>query len=151
MKLTSKSYKLSKIKKYVKNKGILLIYLTNDVQTKQFLKIKQKNKTKKLITYKPNKSLLKKYLKSTTIFRTIPSATGPYLFVTFTNGTNLNEPFAKFFELNRTSNFLALKINDKIYTKAQLKHVPTLSYKNNVKLFHNCLNNTLKAFTLKLK
>jgi ribosomal protein L10 len=151
MKLTPKSYKLSEIKKYLKDKDILLIYLANDIQTKQFLKTKQKNKTKKLITYKPNKSLLRKYLQSTTISNTTPLATGSYLFVTFTNKTKLNKPFTKFFELNKTSDFLALKITNKVYTKPQLRHVPTLNYKNNVKLFHNCLNNTLKSFTLKLK
>ena len=151
MKLTPKSYKLSKIKKYLKDKDILLIYLANDIQTKQFLKIKQKNKTKKLITYKPNKSLLRKYLQSTTILHTSPLATGSYLFVTFTNKTKINKPFTKFFELNKTSDFLALKIANKVYTKPQLKRVPTLNYRNNVKLLHGCLNNTLKSFTLKLK
>ena len=151
MQLKSKSYKLCKIKHYIKKKNILLIYLTNDVKTKPFLKLKQNNKKKKLITYKPNKTLLKKFLNTTTLSNLNPVATGSYLFVTFNDKTKINNPFNKFFELNKTTNFLSLKLNNKIYTKSQLADLQTLSYKNNIKLLHGCLNKTLKSFPLKFK
>ncbi len=150
MKLKLKDYKIQKVKKLIKYKKIFFIFTVLDLKSKNSLILNKLLNNKKLMTYKINNNLTRKFLQ-TSIFSNIQLLlNGPSLLIFLKNESNLDFIPKNLFDLDKNSKFIVFKINTKIYTKPQLNNLQTLNHKKNIKILNKSLQKLLKLPTTKL-
>ena len=149
MKIKTKHYKLAKIKFYYKNEKVLFLFDTYNLDTKNWLKIEQKLKNLNLKYYKIFNIITKNFLKNT-IFKNLKTTiNGPLKLVSLKDEKKL----IKIRKIKKTfSNFqlCTIKLNNKLYSKPQIKNLELLNYKVNLYTFNKTLKNFLTINTLKL-
>ena len=149
MKIKTKHYKLAKIKSYYKNEKILFLFDTYNLDTKNWLKVEQKLKNLNLKYYKIFNVITKIFLKNT-IFKNLKTTiNGPLKLVSLRDEKTLID----IKKLKKTfSNFQlsTVKLNNKLYSKSQIKNLELLNYKVNLYTFNKTLKNFLTINTLKL-
>ena len=149
MKIKTKHYKLAKIKSYYKNEKILFLFDTYNLDTKNWLKVEQKLKNLNLKYYKIFNVITKIFLKNT-IFKNLKTIiNGPLKLVSLRDEKTLID----IKKLKKTfSNFQlsTVKLNNKLYSKSQIKNLELLNYKVNLYTFNKTLKNFLSINTLKL-
>ena len=149
MKIKTKHYKLAKIKSYYKNEKILFLFDTYNLDTKNWLKVEQKLKNLNLKYYKIFNVITKIFLKNT-IFKNLKTTiNGPLKLVSLRDEKTLID----IKKLKKTfSNFQlsTVKLNNKLYSKSQIKNLELLNYKVNLYTFNKTLKNFLSINTLKL-
>jgi len=140
-----KNYQIFKLKKYFKNNDFFFIFHSAKSNSGQWTITEQNLRKLKLSYYKTLNGTALKTLKNS-IYRNIsPIVTS---FVVF-----INPKFkTKEFDLNLLTkdlkpsfSLVALKLNNKVYSLAQLKGVKSLSYKKNVFNLHKTLDRHLKT------
>ena len=110
MKFSIKTYKLIKIKNYLKESAMLLFY--NTITPKNSIRIMQELKRLDLNHYKLSNTMAKQILNSS-IYQNYSSLISSFVMLIFPKKTiNLNK--LKYF--NSTVTFLGIKMNNKIYT-----------------------------------
>lgn len=140
-----KDYQIFKLKKYFKNNGFFFLFHSAKLSLNQWIIVEQELKKLKLNYYKTlNGTTLK------TLEKSIYKTSSPIItnFVTFINlkfkTTEFDlERLKK--DLKPSFSLIALKLNNKIYSSAQLKGVKSLSYKKNMFNLHRSLDQHLKT------
>jgi hypothetical protein len=133
MELTSKSYKTNKIKNYIKTNHTFFLFSGNTLKSYDWISTEQNLKTMQFEYYKIfNKAAIRTLDKS--VYKQIKTTINGITFFIKPDYLNfkslskqklINNLEPLFFSL------LVLKINNKIYSKNQLKNTRSLNYKTN--------------------
>lgn len=141
MSFNLKTYKFFKIKDYFKKVNFFFFFHGISLNTIKWIKVEQLLKKDKLKSFQILNSLMVKVAKNS-IFKNLTTLIhGPILLIHI----NSDELTAK--KLNSISmliNLLCLKLNNKIYSKKQIKNLKKLSYSENIYLFYNSLQIIIK-------
>ena len=150
MKIKTKDYKLEKIKFYYKNKKILFLFDTYNLNSKNWLEVEQKIKNSNFNYYKVLSVLTRNFLKKT-IFENFKTSINGSLKLIYLKDTkkaanlkNLQQTVFQEFEL------CTIKLNNKLYSKSQIKNLEVLDYKTKMYTFKENLQIFFKLNTLKL-
>jgi len=132
MELTAKSYKTNKIKNYIKTNHTFFLFNGNTLKSPDWIITEQNLKNMQFEYYKVfNKAAIKTldesiYKQIKTTINGVTFFIKPHLYLKFLSKQTLTTSFdSLFFSL------IALKINNKIYSKNQLKNIRSLNYKTN--------------------
>lgn len=147
MKLKIKTYKYIKLKIYLKNPSLFLVY--NYTNVTNFLKIDQKFKALNLEYYKiPNVLMIKAFKDSIyENFKVIIN--GPIILVK-QKSILLKLTFRSLVNLHEFYNLISIKVGDQIYPTSKLDPSFQLNYKNDNLLLLQSLKKSL-TITTKLK
>jgi hypothetical protein len=91
---------------------------------------------------KVKNNLFKKILKESIFNNSHEIVNGCLCLLFFNNQKSINYTFLRTVNLNLV--LISVKLNNKLYSKNQLKKVITLNYLKNVKMFNKTLKNTIK-------
>ena len=137
MELTSKNYKINKIKNYIKTNHIFFLFNGNTLKSYDWIVTEQFFKNMHFKYYKIfNKSAIKTLNKS--VYKQIKTTINGITFfiVPIQDITSLTKQLLfNNFELLFFS-LIALKINNKMYSSKQLKNTRSLNYKTNKLLIY---------------
>ena len=139
-----KNYQRFKLKKYFKNNDFFFVFHSAKLNLNKWTSVEQNLKKLQLKYYKPLNRITSKTLKHS-IFKNFSSSIGG--FVLFVNSSPENKDLSlKTILKILKSNFvlISVKLNNKIYSPAQLKGMNDLSYKKNVFNFYRSLDRHLK-------
>jgi len=140
-----KTYQILKLKKYFKKNGLFFLFHSAKLSLTKWTVTEQNLKKLKLSYYKPlNKTTVKTFKNS--IYKNLSSNIAG--FILFINSS------CKTTELNLTSilkvlkpsfTLVSIKLNNKIYSTAQVKGLNDLSYNKSVFNFYKVLDKQLKT------
>ena len=149
MNLNLKAYKLLKTKTFIENNSLVLIFNKLNMDIKGESQIFLNNYQSYLIRSK----LTKKILKNSILCNLSFLINGTVVLIALKKKKIKKKDFNLNFltELKTQSLFIGLKLNNKLYSSAQLRKAKTLNYNKNIKNFHNILNFYLISNSLKLK
>ena len=140
-----KDYQIFKLKKYFKNNDFFFLFHSAKLSLNQWTIIEQNLKKLKLNYYKTLNGTTLKTLKNS-IYKNISSVISS--FVVFINPKFKTTEFDLDLltkNLKPSFSLISLKLNNKIYSPAQLKGVKSLSYKKNMFNLHKSLDRHLKT------
>ena len=140
-----KDYQIFKLKKYFKNNDFFFLFHSAKLSLNQWTIIEQNLKKLKLSYYKTLNGTALKTLKNS-IYKNISSVISS--FVVFINPKFKTTEFdldLLIKNLKPSFSLISLKLNNKIYSPAQLKGVKSLSYKKNMFNLHKSLDRHLKT------
>ena len=140
-----KDYQIFKLKKYFKNNGFFFLFHSAKLSLNQWLTVEQKLKKLKLNYYKTlNGTTLKTFEKS--IYKNFsPIVTNFVILIDSKFKTTEFDLDRLTKDLKPSFSLISLKLNNKIYSSAQLKGVKSLSYKKNMFNLHRSLDQHLKT------
>ena len=149
MNLNLKSYKLLKTKTFIENNSLVLIFNKLDMDNRSESSTFLNNYQSYLIRSK----LTKKILKNSVLCNLNFLINGTVVLIVLKKKKIKKEDFnLKILTgLETQSLFVGLKLNNKLYSSAQLRKVKTLDYNKNIKNLRNLLNICLIYNSLKLK
>ena len=149
MNLNLKAYKLLKTKTFIENNSLVLVFNKLNMNIKSESQIFLNNYQSYLIRSK----LTKKILKNSILCNLSFLINGTVVLIALKKKKIKKKDFNLNFltELKTQSLFIGLKLNNKLYSSAQLRKAKTLNYNKNIKNFHNILNFYLISNSLKLK
>nr|QXV92930.1 putative protein orf157 [Nitzschia anatoliensis] len=140
-----KTYQVVKLKKYFKNNSLFLLFHSNKLNITKWTLTEQNLKKLKLSYYKPLNKTIKKTLKNSIYKNFDSNVVGFILFINSQYKTTLlNLPFITK-NLKPSFILISLKLNNKIYSTAQIKGLNELSYKKNMFTFYKVLDKQLKT------
>jgi len=135
MKLTPKYYKISKTKDFIKNKDLFIFYNGIHQKSTDWIKTEQGLKIKNLSYYKIFNTTTKIVIQES-IYKNISSLINNLtFFIKPKNDTNLVLSKKLLFNLELFS-FLAIKINSKVYSLHQVRHLNSFDYYDNKLLLY---------------
>ena len=140
-----KDYQIFKLKKYFKNNNFFFLFHSAKLNLNQWTITEQNLKKLKLNYYKTLNGTTLKTLKNS-IFRNVSSVISS--FVVFIDPKFKTTEFDLDLltkTLKSSFSLISLKLNNKIYSPAQLKGVKSLSYKKNMFNLHKSLDRHLKS------
>ena len=146
-----KTYKLYKVKTFLKRYPIIIIYHTLNVKEVNWLKINESLEQLNLKCYKLRNKLSKHALKNSVFSNFSVMLNGSLCFVYPKNATKFNGNFKTFSKINKIMPILAIKINKKIYSTTQLSSLSTLNYKSNISTLNLTLKKIIKTPYYKFK
>lgn len=140
-----KDYQIFKLKKYFKNNGFFFLFHSAKLSLNQWLTVEQELKKLKLNYYKTlNGTTLKTFEKS--IYKNFsPIVTNFVILIDSKFKTTEFDLDRLTKDLKPSFSLISLKLNNKIYSSAQLKGVKSLSYKKNMFNLHRSLDQHLKT------
>ena len=140
-----KTYQIIKLKKYFKKNGLFFLFHSIKSDSTKWTRIEQNLKKLKLDYYKPLNKTTVKALKNSVYKNFNSSIAGFILFVNSRYKTAyLNLPsIVK--NLKPSFTLVSLKLNNKIYSTAQLKGLEDLSYNKSVFMLYKVLDKQLKT------
>ena len=147
-----KTYKYSKIKYYFKTVNFFFFFQGTSLNNKNWIKIEQNLYIHKLKYFRILNKLMINILINSIFKNIIILINGPILIL---NNKN-NKTELTFTELENISSFihfLGFKLNNKIYSKNQIKNLKKMSYVKNFYFFHNSIKIFAKTpfYTFKKK
>ena len=150
MRIKTKNYKLKKTQFYYKNKKVLFLFDTYNSNTRNWLNVEQKIKKSNFKYYKILNVITKNFLKKTIFKNFSITINGPLKLIYLKNDNKVIN--IKKLEKNIFSGFklCTIKLNNKLYSRSQIKNIEVLDYKNNMYKFKKTLESFLKINTLKL-
>lgn len=137
MKFELKTYKIFKIKYYLKKKKLFFFYATTSLNLKSWLSVEQTFKKSNLTFYRLFNTLAIKIIKKsiyTNFTQLIHSLT---LFVSLKTTKTLK--LKNLTKLKKVLTLLSVKLNNKIYSILQLKNLIFLNYNINILQFYKSL------------
>ena len=140
-----KDYQIFKLKKYFKNNNFFFLFHSAKLNLNQWTITEQNLKKLKLNYYKTLNGTTLKTLKNS-IYRNTSSVISS--FVVFINPKFKTTEFDLDLlvkNLKPSFSLISLKLNNKIYSPAQLKGIKSLSYKKNMFNLHKSLDKHLKT------
>ena len=149
MKIEFKSYKLFKVKYYLKTTKFFVFYHGTNINLKNWIKIEQILKKSQLQQYKVYNTFLIKIIKNSIFKNIMTLIQGPIIIVYIKTPSNLT--INKLIEVNPLLSFLSIRINNKFYAVSQIKNIKSISFVKNVIIFHKSLKMFLKIPYYKLK
>ena len=144
MKFTSKNYKTTKTKNYLKTNNLFFFFSGINQKSNSWIKTEQDLKNKNFNYYKVfNKTTTKTF--KTSIYKNMEPIINSITFLI--KPTSNNVLISKKMLLNlETFVFLAVKVNNKIYSFEQLKHLNSLDYYNNKLLLYQFGVTSIKSY-----
>jgi ribosomal protein L10 len=136
-----KTYKLYKVKHFLKNPPLIFFFHVLNLKSKNWLKIEQNLLKLNLKYYKIKNTLAKRVIKKS-IFLNFSTFINGAICVIYPKNFKITNDVQKLLKTNQTMPLLNVKLNKNFYSKEQLSTISTLNYKKNVKI----LNKTLKTF-----
>ncbi len=148
MDLNLKTYKHLKIKYYLKTINFFFFFHGASLDSEGWIKTEQALVKNKLKYYRVFNTLMTNTL-SCSIFRNLSTLLhGPVLLI-YSNHPKLTSKKLK--NINPLINLLCLKLNNKVYSKKQIKNIKDLSYIKNVSIFHKSMKSLIKIPYYKFK
>jgi ribosomal protein L10 len=137
-----KTYKLYKVKHFLKTPPLILFFHTLNLKSVNWLEIEQNLLKLNLKYYKIQNTLTKNVIKNSVFSNISPIINGALCFIYPKNLNKFNDDFQKLSKMNKTMLILGVKLNKNLYSAPQLSNISTLNYKKNIII----LNKTLKTF-----
>jgi hypothetical protein len=150
MKLNFKNFNKNKIINFFKNKPFFFIYQNTNTNCVKWTKTEQKFSKLKLNSSKFKNNLMVLFLNKSIFKNLTPVVNGPIILLDFKQDNKVDLSANQIENLDNLFFFLSLKLNNKLYSRSQIKNLSTLNYKQNVKIFSNSLKNVLKKTNYKL-
>ena len=136
-----KTYKRLKIKYYLKTVNFFFFFHGASLDSESWIKIEQTLVKNKLKYYRVFNTLMIKIL-NCSIFKNLTTLLhGPIILIN-KNDTKLISKKLK--NINPLVNLLCLKLNNKIYSRKQIKNIKKFSYIENVSIFHKSMKTLIK-------
>jgi len=151
MKFELKRYRLQKTKNYFQKNSIFFMYNVSNLNSKNWLKTEQVLHGYNLKYYKIYNTLSKKFLKKSIFKNTDKLINSSICFIHFDKNNKDLTNFQKLVNLNPLVCMLGIRLNDKIYSTAQLTQISTLNHTNNIKVLNKSLEKLLKLPYYKMK
>ena len=142
MDFKSKHYKLKIMEYYIKEKRLFFLFDTTDFKNETWLEVEQTFKKSGLKFYKFNNTGVKLLLKKTILKNLKAVINGPLKLVYF----EIKKKNIKITHMHQSRyNFqlYLIKLNNKIYSKLQLKNLNFFNYKTNLFLLKKSLKKSL--------
>ena len=143
-----KTYKRLKIEYYLKTVNFFFFFHGASLDSENWIKTEQTLVKNKLKYYRVFNTLMIRTL-NCSIFKNVTTLLhGPIILI------NSNDPkltLKKLKNINPLVNLLCLKLNNKIYSRKQIKNIKKLSYIENVSIFHKSMKTLIKMPYYKLK
>jgi hypothetical protein len=147
MLLKKKNYETLKIKTYLKNEKLFFFFNGVNRSSEKLLHVEQELKTLGYCSYKVLNKITIKTLDNSIYLNTKPLFNGLNFFI---------KPFKKPYKLTKNifqKSFepllfliMAVKINDKVYSRDQLKALHSIKYNKNKLLFYQFIDTNLKNY-----
>jgi hypothetical protein len=148
MDFSLKIYQRLKIKYYLKTINFFFFFHGAFLNSESWIKIEQTLVNNKLKYYKVFNTLMVKTL-TCSIFKNLTTLLhGPIILISSHDETLT---LKKLKNINPLINLLCLKLNNKIYSKKQIKNIKKLSYIDNVFIFHKSMKTLVKMPYYKFK
>jgi len=135
-----KIYKHFQIKRYFKATHFFCFFHGTSLSNKNWIKIEQSFVAHKITCFRVFNKLMINTLKKSTFRNLVVLIHGPILLLKINNS---KLTFKELDNLNPLINFLGFRLNNKMYSKRQIKSLKKVSYIENVAIFQN----SMKAFT----
>ena len=133
-----KTYKRFKIKHYFKTKDFFYFFHGTSLKNENWIKTEQEFARHKLKYIRILNKLMISTLKNSIFKNLVVLIHGPILLLN--NSGNFSKlTFEELESVNPLINFLGCKLNNKIYSKKQIKDLRRVSYIENVSIFHNSM------------
>ena len=143
-----KTYKHLKIKYYLKTINFFFFFHGASLDSESWTKTEQALVKNKLKYYRVFNALMTNTL-SCSIFRNLTTLLhGPVLLI---NSNHQKLTSKKLKNINPLINLLCLKLNNKVYSKKQIKNIKELSYIKNISIFHRSMKSLIRTPYYKLK
>ena len=146
-----KTYKLSKIKYFLKNPTIIFFFHTTNLNAINWLKIEKDLFKCNLICSKINNTLTKNVMNNSIYKNFSITIKGPLCIIQPKNIKNTTDDVLKLLKTNKNMYCLNVKINKKFYSKSQLKNISTFNYRKNITIMNKTFKSLLKTPYYKLK
>jgi len=137
-----KNYKRFKIKYYLKTVNFFFFFHGTSLNNENWIKIEQSFVINKLKYIRVLNKIMINILKNSILKNLVVLIHGPILLLSI-NKNNSKLTFKKLENISPLINFLGFKLNNKIYSKEQVRNLKKMSYFENVYIFHN----SMKTFT----
>lgn len=148
MDFSLKTYRRLKIKYYLKTINFFFFFHGASLNNESWIKTEQTLVSNKLKYYRVFNTLMIRTLKCS-IFKNLTTLLhGPIVLI---NTDNVELTLKKLKNINPLINLLCLKLNNKIYSKKQIKNIKKLSYIENVSIFHKSMKTLIKMPYYKFK
>ena len=140
-----KDYQILKLKKYFKKNGFFLLFHSAKLSLNQWVVVEQELKKLKLNYYKTLNGTTLKTLEKSIYKNFSPIVTNFVILIDSKFKTAEFDLDRLTRDLKPSFSLISLKLNNKIYSSAQLKGVKSLSYKKNMFNLHRSLDQHLKT------
>ena len=137
-----KNYKRFKIKYYLKTVNFFFFFHGTSLNNENWIKIEQSFVINKLKYIRVLNKIMINILKNSILKNLVVLIHGPILLLSI-NKNKSKLTFKKLENISPLINFLGFKLNNKIYSKEQVRNLKKMSYFENVYIFHN----SMKTFT----
>lgn len=148
MDFSLKTYRRLKIKYYLKTINFFFFFHGASLNNESWIKTEQTLVKNKLKYYRVFNTLMIRTLKYSIFKNLITLLHGPIVLI---NTNNVELTLKKLKNINPLINLLCLKLNNKIYSKKQIKNIKKLSYIENVSIFHKSMKTLIKMPYYKFK
>ena len=145
-----KTYKCFKIKYYLREINFFFFFQGTSVDNESWVKIEQSFVNHELKYYRILNKLMINTLKSSILKNVIVLIHGPIILLNNDNN-NTKLTFKELENINPLINLLGFRLNNKIYSKKQIKNLRKMSYLENIYTFHKCMKTFTKLPYWKLK
>lgn len=148
MDFSLKTYRRLKIKYYLKTINFFFFFHGASLNNESWIKTEQTLVSNKLKYYRVFNTLMIRTLKCS-IFKNLTTLLhGPIVLI---NTDNVELTLKKLKNINPLINLLCLKLNNKNYSRKQIKNIKKLSYIENVSIFHKSMKTLIKMPYYKFK
>jgi len=148
MDFSLKTYRRLKIKYYLKTINFFFFFHGASLNNESWIKTEQTLVRNKLKYYRVFNTLMIRTLKCSIFKNLITLLHGPIVLI---NTDNVELTLKKLKNTNPLINLLCLKLNNKIYSRKQIKNIKKLSYIENVSIFHKSMKTLIKMPYYKFK
>jgi len=145
-----KTYKCFKIKHYLKVINFFFFFQGTSVDNENWIKIEQGFANHELRYYRILNKLMINTLKSSIFKNLVVLIHGPIILLS-SDTNNAKLTFKELESINPLINLLGFRLNNKIYSKKQIKNLKKMSYLENIYIFHKSMKTLTKLPYYKLK
>jgi len=135
-----KTYKRFKIKHYFKTINFFFFFHGTFLNNENWIKIEQGFVTHELKYVRVLNKLMINTLKNSIFKNLVVLIHGPIILL---NNVNVKLTFKELENINPLISLLGFKLNNKVYSRKQIKNLKRMSYFENISIFHN----SMKTFT----
>ena len=150
MKFELKNHKLEKTKNYLRRTPIIIVYQAPSLNLEHWLEIEQRLSCYGLKYFRLYNTLVVNVLTKSIFQNMNVLINSSICLARFCDSTKTPQLFQKLINLNSSILFLGLRLNNKVYSKSELRTLSTINYCTNVKIFNKSLKKLLKLPYLKI-
>ena len=151
MEFNNKHYKLKKTKTFFQKESFFLIYTSNNLNSKNCLKLKQTLQKNNLQSTNISNKLAKNFIENSIFKKFSIMLTGSLCLVKMKNHNKINKTIKELLVLDNSITLIGLKFNKKIYSTNQITNFQLLNYSQNMVTLTKSLNKLVKLPHYKLK